>query len=215
VRAEGGTAVVHVGDHTSAEDCNAMAAAARRELGGVDVLYNGVGIAGPRAAPANTEPDEWDQVMDLNLKGMFLTARSIVPLMVEQDSGGSIVLISSAGAVGGLSWVPTAYGVSKAGVNRLVSSLAAAYAPHDIRCNGIMPGLIDTPMAIDSTIGKDGRTPAGLTRDEYAAHRETLVPMRYKGSAMDVAFAALYFASDESRYVSGAVLPVDGALLAR
>jgi NAD(P)-dependent dehydrogenase (short-subunit alcohol dehydrogenase family) len=96
-----------------------------------------------------------------------------------------------------------------------VSSLAAAYAPHDIRCNGIMPGLIDTPMAVDTTIGEDGRNPEGLTRDEYASYRDALVPMRYKGSAMDVAFAALYFASEESRYVSGAVLPVDGALLAR
>jgi NAD(P)-dependent dehydrogenase (short-subunit alcohol dehydrogenase family) len=215
VRAEGGTAVVQVADHTSAADCDAMAEAAKRELGGVDILYDGVGIAGPRAGPADTAPDEWDRVMDLNLKGMFLSARSIVPLMVEQGTGGSIVLISSAGAVGGLSWVPTAYGVSKAGVNRLVSSLAAVYAARDIRCNGIMPGLIDTPMAIDATIGDDGRTPAGLTRDEYAAHREALVPMHYKGTAMDVAFAALYFASDESRYVSGAVLPVDGALLAR
>jgi NAD(P)-dependent dehydrogenase (short-subunit alcohol dehydrogenase family) len=207
VRAAGGNAVVHVADHTSDEQCREMVAVAERELGGVDVLYNGVGInvAGDLT---DVGVDVWDRVMDVNLKGMFLTSRAVVPLMIRQGTGGSIVLISSMGAIGGLATGP--YGVAKAGVNRLVLSLAAFYAPHGIRCNAIMPGFISTPMAIEGAL-QDGLTVGGLTREEYISQRDAAVPMPYKGSAMDVAYAALYFASDESRYVSGALLPVDGA----
>lgn len=213
VRAEGGFAVVHVADHTSDEQCREMAAAAERELGGVDVLYNGVGIHGSGAL-VEIGVDLWDRVMDANLKGMFFTARHVIPLMTRQGTGGSIVLISSIGAIGGLRGVASAYGVAKAGVNRLVLALAASHAADNIRCNAIMPGMIDTPMAVDTALSVAGHMAEGLTREEYAAKRAALVPLAYKGSAMDVAYAALYFASDESRYVSGALLPVDGALAA-
>jgi NAD(P)-dependent dehydrogenase (short-subunit alcohol dehydrogenase family) len=214
VTSDGGRAAVHVADHTSEEDCRDMAAAALDELGGIDILYDGVGIVGVggRRPLVEVTPDLWDHVMNVNLKGMFLAARSVLPLMVSQGTGGSIVLISSLGAVGGLRGAPSTYAISKAGVNRLVSFLAAEYAAHNIRCNAIMPGLIDTPMAIDGALDAEGRTETGLTREEYVAQRDAAVPMAYKGSAMDVAYAALYFASDESRYVSGALLPVDGAL---
>jgi NAD(P)-dependent dehydrogenase (short-subunit alcohol dehydrogenase family) len=214
VAQDGGSAVVHIADHTSEEDCRDMAAAALEELGGIDVLYDGVGIVGVggRRPLLEVTAEVWDRVMDVNLKGMFLAARSILPLMVSQGLGGSIVLISSLGAVGGLRGAPSTYAISKAGVNRLVSFLAAEYAQYNIRCNGIMPGLIDTPMAIDGSLDVDGYTETGLTREEYVAQRDAAVPMAYKGSAIDVAYAALYFASDESRYVSGALLPIDGAL---
>jgi NAD(P)-dependent dehydrogenase (short-subunit alcohol dehydrogenase family) len=215
VREAGGAAAVHVADHTSDEECAGMAAAAQRELGGVDVLYDGVGIAARMSTLAETSEDTWDRLMSVNLKGMFLATRHILPLMVRQGSGGSIVLISSTGATNaGLRGVQTAYGVAKAGLNRLVLGIAAAHAEHDIRCNAIMPGMIETPMAIEGALSSDGLTVSGLTRDEYVAQRAAAIPMRYKGSAEDVAFAALYFASDESRYVSGACLPVDGALSA-
>jgi NAD(P)-dependent dehydrogenase (short-subunit alcohol dehydrogenase family) len=213
VASEGGIAIVYVADHTSEEQCRAMAGAARAKLGGVDILYNGVGIVGPqgRRPLAEVSVELWDHVMNVNLKGMFLSARSVLPLMISQKTGGSIVLVSSLGAIRG-SGCPPAYGVSKAGVNRLVSSLASGYAAHNIRCNGIMPGLIVTPMAIEGALDASGHTEDGLSREEYIALRDAAVPMAYKGDATDVAYAALYFASDESRYVSGALLPVDGAL---
>ncbi len=213
VASEAGKAIVHVADHTSEEQCRGMAEAAQAELGGVDILYNGVGIVGPqgRRPLAEVSVELWDHVMNVNLKGMFLSARSVLPLMISQETGGSIVLVSSLGAIGG-SGCPPAYGVSKAGVNRLVSSLASGYAAHNIRCNGIMPGLIVTPMAIEGALDASGHTEDGLSREEYIAVRDAAVPMAYKGDATDVAYAALYFASDESRYVSGALLSVDGAL---
>jgi NAD(P)-dependent dehydrogenase (short-subunit alcohol dehydrogenase family) len=214
IRAGGGDAVVHIADHTSDEQCRELAMAAVEQLGGIDVLYDGVGISGGGASLVDTTPDTWDQLMNVNLKGMFLAVRQVVPVMIGQGSGGSIVLVSSLGAVGGLRGVASAYGVSKAGLNRLVRGLAAGYAAHNIRANAIMPGMIDTPMAIDAALADQTHPASRLTREQYVAQRDAAVPMAYKGTAMDVAYAALYFACDESRYVSGTALAVDGALSA-
>ena len=192
-------------DITRPGDCAQLAEAARSRLGGVDVLFNSVGILGPGLAGEVSE-ELWDTVIDTNLKAMWLLAKHVLPIMVEQESG-SIVAVSSIGAErGGTS---AAYGVSKAGVSRLVKSIAATYGQYNIRANAILPGLIDTPMAIDAAVAG-----TSTSRDELARRREAQVPMAYKGSATDVAYAALFFASDESRYVSGACLPVDGAVLA-
>ena len=173
--------------------------------GSAAVRQNGVGILGPGLV-AEVSEELWDTVIDTNLKAMWLVAKHVLPIMVEQR-GGSFVAVSSIGAErGGTS---AAYGVSKAGVSRLVKSIAATYGQYNIRANAILPGLIDTPMAIDGAVaGTDA------SRDELSRQREARVPMAYKGLATDVAYAALFFASDESRYVSGACLPVDGAVLA-
>lgn len=201
----GGEVSVVEADITRAGDCEQLAAAARSRLGGVDVLFNSVGILGPGLAADVTE-QVWDNVIDTNLKAMWLLAKHVLPIMVEQR-GGSFVAVSSIGAErGGTSAV---YGVSKAGVSRLVRSIAATYGRYNIRANAILPGLIDTPMAIDSAVAG-----AVASREELARQRESQVPMAYKGSAADVAYAALFFACDESRYVSGTCLPVDGAVLA-
>lgn len=192
-------------DITRAGDCARLADEARARLGGVDVLFNSVGILGPGLAADVTE-EVWDNVIETNLKAMWLVAKHVLPIMVEQR-GGSFVAVSSIGAErGGTS---AAYGISKAGVSRLVKSVAATYGRYDIRANAILPGLIDTPMAIDAAVAD-----TGASRDELARQREARVPMAYKGSAADVAYAALFFASDESRFVSGTCLPVDGAVLA-
>lgn len=192
-------------DITRAGDCEQLAHEARVRLDGVDVLFNSVGILGPGLAADVTE-EVWDSVIETNLKAMWLVARHVLPIMVEQRNG-SFVAVSSIGAErGGTS---AAYGISKAGVSRLVKSIAATYGQYNIRANAILPGLIDTPMAIDSAVAG-----TGTSREELARQREARVPLAHKGSAADVAYAALFFASDESRYVSGACLPVDGAVLA-
>jgi NAD(P)-dependent dehydrogenase (short-subunit alcohol dehydrogenase family) len=198
----GGWATTHVADITSEDDCRGIAAAAVRELGGVDVLYNGVGVHG-YANFVDTTVDMWDRVMDVNLKGMWLTCKHVVPLMAEQRSG-SVVNMSSGGAIRGGG--ATSYCVSKAGVNRLTLAIAAMYAKQDVRANAIMPGSIDTPMAIEGAVGD-----LGVSREQYVEQRLSWTPMTYKGTAWDVANAALFFASDESRFVSGNCLTVDGA----
>jgi NAD(P)-dependent dehydrogenase (short-subunit alcohol dehydrogenase family) len=203
----GGCATVYAADVTGAQACAELAQYAQSELGGVDVLVNSVGILGNGTALDATE-ELWDQVLKTNLKSMWLTARAFLPLMISQG-GGSIVNVSSIGALGGPNLV---YGVSKAGVNRLTISLVAAYARHNIRANAVLPGLLDTPMAIEGGLATRGLPPA--EREAFVARRDAAVPMAYKGSARDVAQAVLFFASDDSRYVSGTLLPVDGALVA-
>jgi NAD(P)-dependent dehydrogenase (short-subunit alcohol dehydrogenase family) len=209
VAGAGGKAAVHAADVTSEDDCRALAAAAATAFGRIDVLVNAVGIHGPGAA---TEVDEavWDLVLDTNLKAMWLTAKHVLPAMIDQR-GGSIVNVSSIGAVRGGSALP--YGVSKAGVNRLTIALAAAYAHLDIRANAVLPGLVETPMAIDVPLrGRDQGQPGD--REAVVTERAAKVPMAYRGTAWDVANAVLFLASDESRYVTGVLLPVDGGLLA-
>ena len=202
---EGGSALVHRADITRSADCAGIAEAARSRLGGVDVLFNSVGILGPGLV-TEVEEDLWHAVIDTNLKSMWLVAKHVLPIMVEQQ-GGSVIAISSIGAIrGGIS---SAYGISKAGVSRLITSIASTYAEHDIRANAILPGLMDTPMSVDGAVANSTQT-----RAELVSQRNAKVPMRYKGSAWDVAYAALFFASDESRFVSGAQLPVDGAVMA-
>jgi NAD(P)-dependent dehydrogenase (short-subunit alcohol dehydrogenase family) len=205
IAAEGGEAAVHQADITSDEQCREMAAVAERQLGGIDVLFNSVGILGGGWL-TDVSVEFWDVVMDVNLKGMWLSVKHVIPVMID-GGGGSIVFISS---IAGLRGAASVYGISKAGVDRLTVGLAANYARHNIRANAILPGLIDTPMAIEGSIALNG-----LTREEFIAQREASVPMAYKGSSMDVAYAALFFASDESRYVSGVCMPVDGARTTR
>jgi NAD(P)-dependent dehydrogenase (short-subunit alcohol dehydrogenase family) len=198
---EGGEAHIHLADIRKDADCAAVAAEARSRLGGVDVLYNSVGVHGMGKAADITE-DQWDSVLDINLRAQWLVCRHVLPIMQEQRSG-SIVLISSIAAARGQAGV--AYSVSKAGVNRLAMSIAVGYAEYDIRANAIMPGLVDTPMAIDSRL-HDG----SISRADVAAQRASTVPLSAVGTAWDVAHAALYFASEESRYVTGQCLAVDG-----
>jgi NAD(P)-dependent dehydrogenase (short-subunit alcohol dehydrogenase family) len=142
--------------------------------------------------------------MDVNLKAMWRTCKQVLPVMEDQGRG-AIVCVSSLAAIASVPHL-TAYKISKAGVNALVHTLAAASWRQGIRVNGIMPGLIDTPMAVDATTDV-----WGLSREELAAARDRLVPLGHRqGTAWDVANAALYLASDEAGFVTGVVLPVDG-----
>lgn len=202
IEAEGGNARVHLADVQREADCRGLAAACESSLGGIDVLFDSVARQGV-GRPDETSADLWDAVMDLNLKSMWLVVKHAIPVMRRQRSG-SIVLVSSSGAMRG--HAAMSYNISKAGVNRLVLALASAYAEFDIRANAIMPGLMDTPHAIDATLAE-----RGMSRDQLIAERQAGVPMSYVGTAWDVAYAALYLASDEARYVSGQCLAVDGA----
>ncbi|HUH81712.1 MAG TPA: SDR family NAD(P)-dependent oxidoreductase [Solirubrobacteraceae bacterium] len=207
---EGGVAECVAGDWTSAADCRSFASACMEAWGRIDFLQNNVGIGGGGDGPARRMTEEaFDRIVDVNLKGCVLSCQAVVPVMREQQAG-SIVNISSVAALAAAVSL-TAYKISKAGINALTQSLAIENASRGVRVNAIMPGLLDTPMAIDSWAQALGRR-----REEVRAERDALVPLRRKmGSAWDVAHASVFLHSDEAAFITGVALPVDGGQLAR
>jgi NAD(P)-dependent dehydrogenase (short-subunit alcohol dehydrogenase family) len=208
VRAEGGEAEPWQADITSEDDCRSIPSAALERFGRIDVLVNNVGIGTGDASATRLTEEAWDLIHDVNLKGMWLTCKHVVPVLREQQSG-SVVNISSAAAVCAVGFL--AYKTSKAAVNALTHSLAMSNARHGVRVNAVMPGLMDTPMAIESIAAA-----SGVDRDELRAQRDRMVPLRGgMGTAWDVASAVLFLASDDAAFVTGVVLPVDGGQQAR
>jgi NAD(P)-dependent dehydrogenase (short-subunit alcohol dehydrogenase family) len=196
---EGGEASVFVGDVTKNADCQAMVEAAVERYSALHVLVNNVGISRPGTV-VDVEEGVWDQVLDTNLKSMMLTSKHAIPRMIE-EGGGSIINISS---IDGLrvGYRPNiAYVASKGGVNSLTRAMAVHHGRDNIRTNCIAPGHIHA--TITSTIS-----------DEWRDLRRRAGPLGTEGTAWDVAWAALFLASDESRWISGAILPVDAGLLA-
>ena len=205
---DGGVTETVRADWTHAEDCRRFAQACLDAFGRIDFVHNNVGIGAGDAAPGRVSEEAFDRILRVNLKGCLLSCQAVLPHMREQGAG-SIVNISSVAAVA--STPLTAYKVSKAGMNALGQSLALANARHGIRVNTIMPGLMDTPMAVEGLAAEQG-----LSREEVRARRDRLVPLRARmGTAWDVAHAALFLHSDEAGFITGAVLPVDGGQSAR
>lgn len=203
ITSEGGEAIALQADITRGHDCLEIASRVRDAFGRIDILVNNVGIGTGDAGATTLTEDAWDLIFDVNLKGMWLTCKHVLPVMREQRSG-SIVNMSSLAAVASAPML--AYKTSKAAVNSLTQSLAGGNAKHGIRVNAIMPGFIDTPMAI---VGMS--TALGIDADQLRAARDAAVPLGQKmGTAWDVANAVLFLASDEAAFITGAILPVDG-----
>ncbi len=178
--------------------------------GRIDILHNNVGISvsGGDAPVTEITPEAFDLIMAVNLRGMVLACKHAIPRMREQGNG-VIINISSIAAVENYPWV--AYKASKAGVVAFTRQIAIQNAEYGIRANAILPGLMDTPMAVDTRAAAWNRP-----RDEIAAERDARVPLRNKmGTAWDVAHAALFLASDEAGFITGAALPVDGGASCR
>jgi NAD(P)-dependent dehydrogenase (short-subunit alcohol dehydrogenase family) len=202
----GGVSSIFACDVTRADATQQMAAECVKQHGTIDILHNNVGI-GALGGPVELTEEEWDRVLDTNLKSMFLTCKHVLPYMERQRSG-TIINISSMSAVRFSDvYLLAAYSASKGGVNALTRAIAMQYAAKGIRANAIMPGLIRTPMAVDEPV-----TRYGLDKEEFVRMRDEAVPMRRMGEAWDVAYAALFLASDEAKYITGVVLPVDGGL---
>jgi NAD(P)-dependent dehydrogenase (short-subunit alcohol dehydrogenase family) len=205
VREEGNAASAVAADITSEEQVERAVEAALAEHGRIDVLHNNVGVslAGGDAPLEDITESAFDTVFAINLRGMVMTCKHVVPGMRERRSG-SIVNISSTAVVDQYPLV--AYKASKSGVIAFTEQLAYRYAADNVRANVILPGLMDTPMAVDTRAREWGRT-----REDVAAERDARVPLgRKMGTAWDVAHAALFLASDEAKFITGVTLPVDG-----
>lgn len=201
----GGDGIVLAADVTNEAACKDIVARTLTEFGRIDVLHNNVGMSKGDRATTDLDADVWDRIMTLNLKSMFMLCKATLPSMRANGSG-AINTISSTSS---LSMRPTvAYKTSKGAINTFTQHIAAENAPFGIRANVIVPGLIDTPMAIERRATESGRP-----REDIRAERDALVPMGHMGEALDVANAAVFLASDEAKYITGALLPVDGGLL--
>ena len=208
IKEEGGMAMPVTADITKAEDAKRIIEEAKQALGKIDILVNNVGIGGGGDGPPDklTE-DAFDRIFTVNLKGAWLVTKAALPEMKAANAGAIINISSLASIAGGFQM---AYETSKAAMNRMTRSVALSAAKHQVRCNAITPGLMDTPMAI----GGISRA-TGTPEDELRAQRAARVPMGHMGTAWDTAYAALFLASDEAKFVSGVILPVDGAQGAR
>jgi NAD(P)-dependent dehydrogenase (short-subunit alcohol dehydrogenase family) len=194
IEAEGGIASTIQADVTSDDDCKALVAAAVDRFGRLDILDNNVGnIIG--APVTEIDPAEWDALMALNLKSMMLTSRHAIPRMVE-SGGGSIINISSINGVRAAKSV--AYSASKAGVMGLTIAMAADHGRQGIRVNAIAPGAVYTPMV------------SWNMSHEMREHRKSTTMLGIEGTPWDVAWAAVFLASEEARWITGSVLTVDG-----
>lgn len=208
IREEGGEASTLYADIVNEANCRAIAETAVERYGRIDILQNNVGIGGGDAGPTKLDPDVWDKIMEVNVKGAFMTCKYVLPIMRQQKSG-SIINISSVAAQCSVGIV--AYKTSKAALNAFTHSIAMGNAKFGIRANVIMPGLMDTPMAIEGISAE-----RGISVDKLREQRDVLVPLRGKmGTAWDIAYASLFLASDEAAFITGIELPVDGGQRAR
>lgn len=205
---EGGKAIAFEADITRSDDCRAMAERCVEAYGRIDILVNNAGIGEGDSGPVRLSEEAWDRIYAVNLKGMFLTCKHVLPVMEKQESG-SIINISSAAAVASVRML--AYKTSKAGVNALTHEIAMEYAKNGIRANALMLGLMNTPMAIEG-ISKG----LGIDKEELIKLRNAAVPLKGgMGSAWDTAYAALFLASDEAKFITSVILPVDGGQCAK
>ena len=208
IRDAGGECEVAAADVSVAADCAAVVDACRETYGRIDILHNNVGIEVAGGLEETSEAD-WDRTLAVNLKSMFLMCKHAVPVMLAGD-GGAIVNISSINAIRTLPALSLAYGASKAGVVALTREIAVEYAARGIRANAILPGMMATPFVVASLTEAYGGDVAAMM-----ARRDSLCPTGAQGESWDIAHFALYLASDQAKYVTGAALVVDGAQTAR
>ena len=198
----GGRALVVGGDVTMAADCERMVRSALDEFGHLDVLVNNVGVSRPGGV-VDTDEDVWDLMLEVNLKSVYLVSRAAVPAMGE-SGGGSIINISSIGALRAIGFA--AYSAAKGGMISLSQEMAAAYGPLGIRVNVVVPGSVQTPR----TKGASERL--GQDLEEIQRMAAAVLPLgeTTRGTGWDIGYATLFFASDESSWITGQVLAADG-----
>ena len=210
VRAEGGQCVAYEADVTRESTLAGAIEHARNLWGWIDILHNNVGvsIAGSDASVLEITEEAFDRISAINLRGTIMACKHVLPVMRQQRAG-AIINISSIAAWSDYPLV--AYKATKAAMIAFTQQIALQNAAFGIRANVILPGLMDTPMAVDTRARASGKS-----RTQVAAERDAKVPLRGRmGTAWDVANAALFLASDEANFITGVALPVDGGALVR
>jgi NAD(P)-dependent dehydrogenase (short-subunit alcohol dehydrogenase family) len=207
---EGGQAAAFEADVTKEKTLVSMIAEAINRWSRIDILHNNVGvsIAGGDASPTEITEEAFDRIAAINLRGTIMATKHVLPIMRQQHAG-VIINISSVAALESYPYV--AYKATKAGMIAFTQQVAIQNAQYGIRANVILPGLMDTPMAVDTRARASGKP-----RAQVAAERDAKVPLRHRmGTAWDVANAALFLASDEANFITGVALPVDGGALVK
>jgi NAD(P)-dependent dehydrogenase (short-subunit alcohol dehydrogenase family) len=206
IEEEGGECTAHTADVSKADQVKTLVQTCIDGYGRVDILHNNVGIV-EVGGVVETSEEHWDHILSVNLKSQFLTCKHVLPHM-EKQGGGAIVNISSISAVRYIGYPCVAYSVTKAGILQLTQTIALDYAQKNIRANCILPGLLNTPMIVEPL----KNTYAQGDIQKMIDIRDAQCPMKKMGDAWDVAYAALFLASDEAKYITGAQLVVDGGI---
>ena len=202
---EGGEASVFEADVADATQVAGLIDHAMAEYGRIDVLQNNVGLV-EVGGPIDIAEENWDRLIDVNVKSVFLTCKYALPHMVAQNAG-AIVNVSSIAALRYVGYPSVSYNASKGAINQMTQNMAVQYADKGIRANCVLPGLMDTPMI-------HAFVTAGYDDDdaEMVAKRNAQCPMGRMGDAWDVAKASLFLASDDASYITGHMLVVDGGI---
>ena len=208
IRGEGGEAAAHAADVTDGGAVAAAVAACLERWGRIDALVNNVGGSAP-GGPVEMDEATWDRQMDANLRYVFLACKHALPVM-ERQGGGAVVNVASIAGLRHIGHDIAAYAASKAGLIQFTRVTAVRYARKGIRLNTVVPGLMNTPLVAHRLAGERGGGEAAALI--AARHRQP--PMGRMGDAWDVAHAALFLACDESKYVTGTEIVVDGGLMA-
>jgi NAD(P)-dependent dehydrogenase (short-subunit alcohol dehydrogenase family) len=196
-------------DVTDLCSVNGMVESALARFGRIDTLLNNVG-GSVTGGPVEMTVDQFRAQIDLNLTTVFITCKAVLPTLVSQSLG-SIINIGSIGGMRHLGHDHIGYSAAKSGLVQFTRQLAVRYGPQGIRCNTVVPGMIDTPLLEHRVAKQQGRADLETLRRQA----KDRVPLGRRGDAWDVAYAALYLASDEARYVTGTEVLVDGGLMAR
>jgi NAD(P)-dependent dehydrogenase (short-subunit alcohol dehydrogenase family) len=203
ITSSGGSAIaVHV-DATKLEECQALTERTHERFGAVDVLVNNQGVTGPSSSVVDVSEADWQDTFAVNVHSIMLVCKCVLPSIAD---GGSIINMSSIGA---LRWTErTAYAASKGAVLSLTVALAGQCAPRGVRVNALVPGAIWTPLVMEEAAASVEGDPAGIARIRLQRQAQALLPT--EGTAWDTAWAAMFLASDESRWITGQALVVDG-----
>lgn len=205
IEAEGGTAFVRTTDVTRAAEVATLVDDCVARFGRIDILVNNVGRSEP-GDPATMDESTWDEQIDVNLKSAFLCCKYVLPVM-ERQGGGAIVNISSIAGLRYIGKPQVAYAAGKAALMQMTATTAVIYAARNVRLNSVVPGLMNTPL-----VTRLAQKYAQGDVEGFVSHRHGQVPMGRMGDAWDVAHAALFLASDESRYITGQQIVVDGGI---
>lgn len=207
IESEGGTCATFAADVSQTDQVQAMIAACIERFGRIDVLHNNVGIIEPGGA-VETSEESWHRMLAVNQTSVFLTCKYALPHMVAARAG-AIVNVGSIAAIRWLGFPYAAYTATKAAILGLTRNIAIQHAADGVRANCVLPGLMDTPLIRGPLVQAYGND-----FDAMVEKRHAQVPMGRMGDAWDTAYAALYLASDEARYVTGTEIIVDGGLTA-